>query len=162
MSSFTLPTHLPFPPFYHSKLLPYFHLTPRTFKQSPVNHSRNNVVRFVSFSRVSTVRPSGKVPNRHRRSRDTRACCISSVPVLSSPPFLRTQSSSSTRHKLTTVSVDSQSFTDRPSTLTVDHRACIARELDRRFVESRANDTRTIRIEDSLVKSRRNSRRNCD
>mgnify|MGYP000892801083 CR=1 FL=1 len=89
LSSFILPTHLPFPPFYHSKLLPYFHLTPRTFKQSPVNHSRNNVVRFVSFSRVSTVRPSGKVPNRHRRSRDTRACCISSVPVLSRPSFER-------------------------------------------------------------------------
>ena len=60
LSSFTLPTHLPFPPFLPLKLLPYFRFTPRTFTQLPVNHSHKNVVRFVSFSRVSTVRLSGK------------------------------------------------------------------------------------------------------
>lgn len=49
-----------FPSFLPLKLLPYFRFTPRAFTQLPVNHSRKNVVRFVSFSRVSTVRLSGK------------------------------------------------------------------------------------------------------
>lgn len=49
-----------FPSFLPLKLLPYFRFTPRAFTQLPVSHSRKNVVRFVSFSRVSTVRLSGK------------------------------------------------------------------------------------------------------
>lgn len=145
--SFTFTSFLPL------KLLPNFHFTPRAFTQLPVSHSRKNVVRFVSFSRVSTVRLSGKF-------RTVIAVPATLEPAASPPfPFFPTLPSNAI------LVVDPTQIDDRLCRLAIVHRPTInphgwssgvhrarTRQTFRR-VEGQWHSDHTHR---RLVKSRRN------
>lgn len=104
LSSFTLPTHLPFPPFYHLNFYPtsvlhlgHLHnclLTTRTRMSYGLSRSHASLL----SGWAASSEPSSPFP-RH-------SSLLHLLRSRSFPPFLRTQSSSSTRHKSTTVSVD--------------------------------------------------------